>query len=176
MVREGRPSALSMVSLVSVTLSGGVGLLALDPRWFAVKEAAVPALLGLAMMASSGTRFAVVSVILDRILDPERTRAALERTGGGPAFARVTRRATIEMGLVMVGSGIASFLLARWLVVSPAGTDAFAAELGRYTFVSFPAVTVPVLLGSAWVLHRALQGLEAAAGRLEDLLRADQVL
>ena len=174
MVREGRPSALSVVALVSVALTGGVGLLALDPQWFAVKEAVVPIGLGLGMVGSAWTRFAVVRVLLERVLDPERIGAALDATSGRPAFERATRRATIEAGLVLVASAALSFVLAGLMVRSPAGTEAFAQELGRYTMVSFPAVSLPVLLATAWVLQRALKAVEASAGvPLDDLLVAD---
>jgi hypothetical protein len=37
-----------MLGFVSVLLTGGIGLLQLDPKWIAVKEAAVPAVIGLA--------------------------------------------------------------------------------------------------------------------------------
>lgn len=174
MVKEGRPSTLSVVALTSVVLTGGLGLLALDPKWFAVKEALVPMVLGLAFAGSAWTRFAVVRVALDRILDPERTRAALDATGGHPAFERAIHRATIESGLVLVASAPLSFALAAWLVRAPSGTVAFARELGRYNLVSFPLVSVPVLLASGWVMWRAWTAIEAAAGvPPEDLLIAE---
>jgi hypothetical protein len=171
MIHDGRPSALAVVSLVSVVLSGGVGLLQLDPRWFAVKEAAVSTLLGLAMVGSAWTRYSVVPVVLERVFDAARTRAVLDETGGGPAFDRATRKATVQLGLVMLASAVGSFLLARAFVHSPSGSEAFTQELGRYTFWSIPIVTAPVLLASGLVMNRVIDALEAATGgRWEDLL------
>ena len=44
------------LGVVSLLLTGGIGLLELDPSWLAVKEAAVPAVLGLVVAGSALTR------------------------------------------------------------------------------------------------------------------------
>jgi hypothetical protein len=163
-VRDGRPSALSALSVASVLLTGGIGLLQLDPKWFAVKEAAVPALFGLGVAATAPTRFAMVRVLLDRLLDRARTAEALGRTGGAAAFDAAARRGTVELGLVTAASGAASWALAMWLVRSAPGTEAFTAELARYTGWSFGLVSLPTMAGSVVVLRRVLIRLEEAAG------------
>ncbi|MEZ4240245.1 MAG: VC0807 family protein [Myxococcota bacterium] len=173
LVREGKPSALSVLSLVSVLLTGGVGLLALDPRWFALKEALIPAAFGVVIIGSAQTRSSAVGVVLDRLLDPERTAAALARSGGGRRYDEVTRNATRVLGLLTIASGVASFVLARWMVSAPAGTEAFNGQLGSYTFWSFVVVSLPVMGLSFLLLQRALTALEAALGEpLDGLLRA----
>jgi hypothetical protein len=49
-VREGlqrrKVSAMAVLGVVSTLLTGGIGLLKVDPFWLAVKEAAVPGLIG----------------------------------------------------------------------------------------------------------------------------------
>jgi hypothetical protein len=171
-VRERRVSGLAVIALLSVAVSGGIGLAAVDARWFAVKEAVVPAGLGLLILGTAPTRLSLVPVLLDRILDRERTRTVLSARGTQVQFDTAARRATVVLGLVTLGSAIGSFLLAQALVVSPAGSEAFATELGRYTALSFPAVTLPVLVGSVLVLRRVLISLEEAAGTaLEELMR-----
>lgn len=170
--REGRPSALSAMSLASVVLTGGIGLLELPPAWFAVKEAAVPAAFGLGIAATAATRYDVVGVLLDRLIDPERLTAAVTRAEQRHALVRATRRGTIELGAVTALSGVASGLFAAWWVHAPPGTEAFTSELAAYTGWSFPAVTLPSMALSAVVLRRVLAGLEAAAGRpFDELLR-----
>ncbi|MFY7950797.1 MAG: VC0807 family protein, partial [Gemmatimonas sp.] len=52
-VREGlrkrKVSGLAILGVISTLLTGGIGLLKVDPFWLAVKEAAVPLLIGLAV-------------------------------------------------------------------------------------------------------------------------------
>lgn len=172
MVREGRPSGLSLLSLASVLLTGGVGVLELDARWFAAKEALLPTLFGLGIAASAATRYCVVNVLLGRVLDPERVAQALARSGAAGRYVAVTRRATVELGVVTVLSGVASFALARMLVDAPTGSEAFNEQLGGYTLWSFLGVTLPVMALSVWVLQRALNGLQDAFGEpIDHLLR-----
>jgi hypothetical protein len=171
-VRERAVSGLAMVSLLSVGVSGGLGLATVDARWFAWKEALVPAALGVLAIASAPTRVSVVPALLDRLLDPERTHAVLSERGGRERFDRAARRGTIEMGLVLCASAVISFALATVIVVAPGGSEAFAGQLGRYTALSVPVVTLPVLVASVFVLRRVLIGLETASGvALEELLR-----
>jgi uncharacterized protein involved in type VI secretion and phage assembly len=59
-------------------------------------------------------------------------------------------------------SGILNYLLARWIVVSPAGTSEFAAELGKMTALSYPVIVIPsmiVLIASLWYLLHSLKKL-----------------
>ena len=172
MVREGTPSALSAISFVSVLVTGGLSLFEVPPETFALKEGAMGMLLGAACLGSAFTRWSLVPVVLDRALDPVATREALAASGGGQAFATAGRRATIAVGVLMMLSSVGAYALARLVVRSPGGTEAFTAELGAYTAWSFPAITLPSLLLSVLVLRQMLSAVENAAGRpLDELLR-----
>ncbi|MEQ1567801.1 MAG: VC0807 family protein [Myxococcota bacterium] len=161
MAREGRPSGLALFALASVLLTGVIGLFDLEPRWFALKEAAVPAGMGAVIAGTAATDTPLVGLVLARILDPARTRAAVE-AGDRPAYDRAIRRATLWLGAVTAASGIANFALATALVHSGSGTDAFAAELGRYTGWSFPLIGLPTMGAAVVVLRRTVDAVELA--------------
>ena len=55
---------LAALGLVSISLTGGIGLLHLDTQWLAVKEAAVPGVIGLGVIISAYTRCPLVKVVL----------------------------------------------------------------------------------------------------------------
>jgi prepilin signal peptidase PulO-like enzyme (type II secretory pathway) len=171
--REGQVSVLSALAMGSILLTGVVGLMSFDARWFALKEALIPALMGAVLVLTARTRYAVVPALIERVLDRDKLRGALVEPSAGAAFERVAVRATFELGVVMAASGILSLMLARWVVTAPSGSDLFVEQLGTYTAWSFPAVTLPVLLATGWVLRRALEGLErVAAVPLEQLLKS----
>lgn len=52
------------LGLVSTLITGGIGVLELDTQWLAIKEAAVPGLIGLAVLISTYTRYPLVKTIL----------------------------------------------------------------------------------------------------------------
>lgn len=170
--RTRAASPLTLLAVVGVLLTGGIALLELDVRWFALKEAAVPALFGLGVTATAGTRWSVLEVMLARVLHVERVREALAERGTTARFAERLARSTRRVGAVFLASSAATLVLARWMVTSPTGSEAFAAELGRYTAMSFPAVGLPTALGMALVLRTLLAGLEEDTGRVLDDLAA----
>ncbi len=55
---------IALLGLISVLLTGGIGLLQLDPQWMAVKEAAIPGLIGIAVLISTRTRYPLIRTLL----------------------------------------------------------------------------------------------------------------
>ena len=54
----------SILGFISILITGGIGLLDLDPGWFAVKEAAIPALFAIAVLVSLVTPFPLIRSLL----------------------------------------------------------------------------------------------------------------
>lgn len=171
LARTGRFSPLTVLAVGSVVLTGGIGLLELDVRWFAWKEALVPAVLAVATVVSVRTPWPVVPTILWRVLDAERVHAALEARGSRARFEERIQRATWGFAAIFGASAALTFALARTLVTSPTGSVAFNEELGRFTALSFPAVALPITLAMVVVLRSLLTGLEEDTGaEIDDLL------
>lgn len=164
---------LAGIGLVSTLLTGGMGLLKLDGSWFAVKEAAVPAMFGVAVALSSFMQRPLIHALLlqPSLFDVDRLQAALAERSATQAFQARMRQATLALSAVFAVSSALNYGLARWLVTSPAGTEAFNNELGRFTLVSWPAITLPVMAMSMallWWIGRRTQ--ELAGLHLHELL------
>lgn len=159
-VRSKRTSWLALLGVVSTLLTGGIGLLELDNRWLAIKEAAIPGLIGLAILVSSWTRYPLIRAIIfnARVLDVDRIHAALEQTGVRLEFERTLILATRLLAGTFFFSSAMNYLMATWIVRSPAGTEAFNTELGRLTLLSYPMIALPsmaMLIGILfWLMHQ----------------------
>ena len=169
--------AMAGIGVVSTVLTGGMGLLQLDGSWFAVKEAAVSALFGLAVAVSALSRRPLIHALLlhPSVFDVPRLQAALTQRGTAEAFAGRMRRATLLLALTFGVSAVLNYLLARWLVASPSGSEAFNEELGRFTLVAWPVITVPSLamtMALLWWIARGIR--ELADLSFNDLLLAGQ--
>ena len=165
------------IGLVSTLLTGGIGLLQLDGSWFAVKEAGISALFGLAVAVSAFTRKPLIHALLlqPSLFDVPRLHAALDARGTAQAFAGRMRQATLWLAATFAVSATLNYVLARWLVSSPSGTEAFNAELGRFTLISWPVITVPSLVMSMALLWWIGRGIQQLAGlHLNDLLHGAQ--
>src|SRR4030067_966022 len=56
LLQRRKVNLFAALGLISILLTGGIGLLQLDTQWLAVKEAAVPGLIGGAGVGSTPTR------------------------------------------------------------------------------------------------------------------------
>jgi hypothetical protein len=174
-VTQRKLSWLALLGVVSTLLTGGIGLLKLDPQWLAVKEAAVPSLIGLAVLGSNWTRWPLIRVLVfnPTLFDVARVEQALRERGNLVRFELRLRRATYGLAGTFAFSAVANYALARWVVSSPAGTEAFNQELGRLTLWSYPVIALPsmaMMMALMWWLARGAKQLTGLD--LTDMLHA----
>lgn len=162
--RRRKASFVAVLGIVSTLLTGGIGLLALDAQWLAVKEAAVPGVIGLAVLVSARTRSPLVKLMVynPTVLDVPRVDRALAERGTAAEFQRCLGTATWMLAATFFFSAVMNYALARWIVTSPAGSEAFNAELGRLTLLSYPVIALPSMamtMGVLFYLTRAARRL-----------------
>ncbi|MDO9093915.1 MAG: VC0807 family protein [Rubrivivax sp.] len=146
--RRRKLSWMAVLGVVSTLLTGGIGLLALDAKWLAVKEAAVPSLIGIVILGSIWTRNPLIRLLVFNVslFDVERVTQALVAKGNAHLFDERLRQGTALLAGTFFFSAVANYILARWVVTSPAGTEAFNQELGRLTLLSYPIIAIPSML------------------------------
>ena len=164
---------IALLGLISVLLTGGIGLLQLDPQWLAVKEAAIPGLIGIAVLVSTRTRYPLIRTLLysPAVIDVGKIRQRLENLGNTAAFEGRLLNATYLMGSTFFFSAVMNYILAKWIVVSPAGSAAFNEELGRLTLLSYPVIAIPsmlMMLAIFYYLWRTIHGMTGFT--LEEIL------
>ncbi len=174
MLRERKVNMIAVLGLVSVLLTGGIGLLQLDPQWLAVKEAAIPGLIGLIVVGSVFTRKPLVRMLLlsPAVMNVDRIQENLLQRGNTAAFESRLKSATWMLGGSFLFSSTMNYFLATWIVTSPAGTQAFNEELGRMTLLSYPVIALPsvlIMMALFYYLSRALN--ELAGLKLTEALR-----
>ena len=162
--RQHRFNFISALGVVSILLTGGIGLLELDPKWIAVKEAAVPGVIGLAVVISMRTPYPIVRSLLysDKIIDVPAVEAALDQYGSRDDFERALGTASWLLAGSFFLSSVLNFTLAKIIVKSPSGTTAFNEELGRMTALSYPVIVLPsmaVMMIALWYLFRSIKRL-----------------
>ncbi|HQS82980.1 MAG TPA: VC0807 family protein [Thiobacillus sp.] len=164
LIGRGKVNLFSVLGLVSILLTGGIGLLQLDTQWLAVKEAAIPALIGLAVLVSTRTRYPLVKTLLynPTLIDVARVQQHLDARGTARDFEARLQNATYMLGGTFFFSAAMNYFLATWIVTSPAGSEAFNAELGRLTLASYPMIALPsmlMMMGALYYLARATREL-----------------
>lgn len=166
---------ISILGLVSVLLTGGIGILNIPTEWFAVKEAAIPGLIGLAVLISLKTPYPLIRTLLysPEVIDVEKVQAALSERNSITTFEKLLAKCTWLLAASFLLSAALNFLLARWIVVSPSGTDAFNAEVAKMMAWSWPVIVIPSLLIMSLTLWILFGGIHRLTGlKIEDVLLA----
>lgn len=168
---------MAAIGVVSTLLTGGIGVLRLDASWLQIKEAAVPALLGIAVAASAFTRYPLIRALLfsPTLFDVPRIEAALAEHHTAANFADRMRTATLLLSLTFAFSAVLNYWLAGWVVKSPAGSEAFNEELGRLTLLSYPIIALPSMVMTMALVWWIVRGVRELAGlSFDDILLAAQ--
>lgn len=164
LVRYRKYNFIAVLGIISVGLTGGIGLMELDAGWLAIKEAAVPAVIGIAVLLSTRTKYPLVKTLLynPTVLDVEKIQKVLKERGSESEFEARLLKASYFFSLTFLFSSIMNFVLAKWIVTSPSGTQAFNEELGRMTLVSYPMIAIPsmvMMIAIFYYLWRSIRRL-----------------
>jgi len=171
--QRGKFNFFSALGVVSVLLTGGISLLELDPKYIAIKEAAIPGLLGLATLFSLKTKFPLVRTFLynDQIIKVDVVNHALDEFGNHMAFEAVLRNATYLLASSFALSSVLNYVLAKWIVVSAPGTAAFNEELGKMTALSYPVIALPAMAIMIFTLFYLFSNIKKLTHlNLEDIM------
>lgn len=169
-----RVNFISAIGFLSILITGGFGLMKLDGFWFAVKDGAVPALVGIAVLASLRAKEPLVHEILynPQVIDVERVDRALTERNAHEAFTKLMRQSSYLIAAAMLLSAILNYGFARWIIVSPPDTEAFNRELAKMHWVSMLGLSIPAIGMMMYALWKLMKGLEAISGlTLDEILR-----
>lgn len=169
---------IALLGLSSVVLTGSIGLLQLDSKWLAIKEAAIPGLIGLVVLLSTFTRYPLIRGMIfnPAIMDVEKIKQKIEEHGYTEAFDKRLLKITYLLSGTFFFSSLMNFILATWIVTSPAGSVAFNEELARMTLLSYPVIVIPSMLmvmGTFYYLWRTIHGMTGLS--LETMLLSQQI-
>lgn len=164
LARYRKYNMIALLGLVSVLLTGGIGLLQLETRWLAIKEAAIPGILGIAVLLSARTRYPLIRTLLynPKVLNVDKIHQALAHNGHLARFEQRLANANYLLSGTFFFSSAMNYVLAKWIVTSPSGTPAFNEELGQLTLLSYPMIAIPsmiMMMAIFYYLWKTIHGL-----------------
>jgi len=168
---------MALLGVVSVLLTGGIGLLKIDAQWLAVKEAAIPLCIGIGVVVANKLGYPLVRKLLfnPSIMNIPRIEKELaEKKNTGQFESRLDRANYLFAGTFLF-SAIMNYGLAKAIVKSESGSTAFNEELGRMTLLSYPVIAIPsmiMMLGIFWYIWRTVNRLTGLS--LEEIMIHDE--
>lgn len=173
LIQRKKFNFLSIIGIVNVIMTGVLNELKVELFWFAVKEAAMPSLLGIAVLASMSTKRPIVRELIwnDQAIDTEKVERVLDERGQRSDFDRLLRNASFGVAFSFLLSAILNYGLARYLLKSPPGTVEFNAELGKMNFWTWFVITAPTMVVFLIVFWRLISGITRLTGmHLEEIM------
>ena len=169
---------IAALGLISVLLTGGIGLLKLDPQWLAIKEAAIPGLIGLAILVSTYTRYPLIKTLLynPNFMNVKKIQVKLTSSGNTKLFESRLQNATYWLSATFIFSSTMNYILAKWIVTSPSGSAAFNEELGQMTLLSYPIIAIPTTVMMMVIMYYLWRTIHDMTGlKLEEILVTPQL-
>lgn len=173
LVKEKRADFVSIIGVVSVLLTGVFGLLKLPPQWIAIKEAAVPLIIGLVIVGSLWTPAPLIKKILmsEKIFNVDLLHEKLKENENEALFEKRLVGLTWGLASSFFLSSALNYVLAKLILKSEPGTEAFTAEIGRMTGMSYVVIVIPSMAIMILVLIALIKTLTHLTGlKMEDLL------
>ena len=149
-----KTNLFSALGIFSVIMTGTMSLLKLPPEYIAIKEAAIPAIFGIATLISIRTRYPLVKTFLynDQVLQIDKVKRALIANSNEALFEKKLANASLMVAGSFFLSSVLNYILAVVILVAEPGSVEFTEQLGKMTALSFPVIALP----SAIVLMAAL--------------------
>tara|TARA_R110002049_G_scaffold179732_2_gene346742 strand:+ start:28 stop:708 length:681 start_codon:yes stop_codon:yes gene_type:complete len=171
-IRQRKLNLFSALGLISVLLTGGIGLLQLDRRWMIAKETAIPFLMGVFVLSTLKAKKPLLSTFFGEILDLERLESAYSESGHPGEFELQIRSSSKLLGFSFFFSALLNFVLAVVVLEGEPGSQAFTESLGRMTALSFPAITVPMMLVVGYILWKLFHEIKIRTNQdIEEFIR-----
>ena len=175
-IKRKKWNFLSILGALSALLTGGIGLIpGATVSMFAIKEAALPAILGILTIITLKTKRPLVHLFLynPEVIRVDLVNQRLDERGTKSDFDKLLQKCTWLIALTFILSATLNYFLSRWIVVTEPAIDklAFNDEVGRMMGWSFPIISVPCMVVSAYAFWLLIRGIRNLTGlELEDAM------
>jgi hypothetical protein len=146
--QSGKINPFSILGIISVLLTGGISLLELPAEYIAIKEAAIPGLIGIAVIVTQYTTKPLVKILVlnEQIINWPALNKSLADKGKTEEFdVKIAHTSFIVAASFFLSSAL-NYILAKVILVSPPGTTEYTEELGRMTALSYPVIVIPSMI------------------------------
>ncbi|TNE95014.1 MAG: MFS transporter [Deltaproteobacteria bacterium] len=171
---KGKTNFFSLLGLFSVLMTGGIGLLKLDKNWMVVKETAIPALMGIGVLVSAVMGKPLVRLFLDQIMDIPKIDEAFKNKGHDQLFEKNIKLSNTLLAGTFFLSAVLNFVLAVWILEGETGSEKFNESLGKMTLLSFPVITVPMMVMVMGIIFFLINSIKRNTDlELEEVIKAE---
>ncbi|MEZ4873200.1 MAG: VC0807 family protein [Bdellovibrionales bacterium] len=179
-----RKNFISLLGIINILFTGGLALLKVKGIWFAVKEAAFPAIIGIVVFITAYTRKPAVKLMAfnDNIMDTNKVNLKLKELGTQDKFDIHLKKSTFLLAISFFLSAVLNFGLAKYIFedIDPGLTDLEKAsilneQIADMQWLSFLVIALPLTFFMLYILFYIKNGITKYTGLdMEDIFPALQ--
>jgi len=161
----------SMLGLIGVLLTGGLGLLELGARAFAFKEAAIPLLLAVLFIWTHRAGKPLVKALLlnPDLLHVSKIERLVHERQQLPSYQRALWHATLTLAGSFVLSALLNYAVAMYFLADQVpGSEGYTAAIGKITGWGFLITGLPMMAFLLLAFLRLLKNLQSLTGLTRD--------
>ncbi len=180
-IRKGHKNYVSLLGVINTLLTGSLAWMKLEGIWFAVKEASLPFVLGIFVLASRwGANPAAKMMFCNpQVLNMELIEAELQRNGRSDQFEMLLKQTTVWLSISFFISALLNFVLAAQVflpidpgLASEVQEQILNEQIARMTWMGYVVIAVPLMVFSGVIVTLFLRKLSALSQlALQQLLK-----
>ena len=178
LLKRKKWNIFSILGIINILLTGGIGLIPGGTvNMFAIKEAAIPAIIGLVTLFTLRTKKPLIELLLynPQIFDVEKIEKELNMRDTKSEFKKLLTKCTWLLAVTFLLSAILNYYLSKTIVVTEPFVDqkAFTYEIGQMMTLSYFVIMAPCMLVAGYAFWTLIKGIKALTGlNMESAFRA----
>lgn len=165
-------SWMAILGIINISLSGGFALLQLSGKWFTIKEAAFPFLIGIFVWMSSKKEknFFQLIMINPQFLNTDLLNQKIEDTQTGKKLANLFIRSNKLFAISFFLSALLNFILAYTIFTPIQEVDTnkvqniLNSQVAQMNWMGFVVIALPLMLFSLYIFMDFFKKLKAFSG------------
>lgn len=166
-IQRRKVNAFSIIGIVSVLFTGGLGLMNLTAQAFGVKEASVPLILAFVLWwTGRGEKPLVRTMLMNPdVVDVAKVENAIAANNARPDFARLINTSTWLLIATMLMSAVLNYFLAIYFIdgKTPGSTE-YVEAIGKQTLWGWVVIGAPSAAMMIFAMLHLFKGLKRLTG------------
>jgi len=177
LITRKKTNFISIIGFASIFLIGIIKVGGLPSEWVVFIKAAVPLIIALVFLMSLKTPTPLVRKLFynEQILDVENIDHIIEEKQQKKLLSRIFTYSTYMLAASFIFSSALNFTLAKIIIKSPTGSEAFDQELGKMIIVSKFVIAIPCTIIMVLILWYIIRSLTRLTGLTFEELLAPQI-
>ena len=169
-IRRRHKNYVSLLGIVNICLTGSLALMSLQGMWFCLKEATLPTVLGILVIASAWTKNPAARMMFcnPQVMNMPLIEEKLAELLRIVDFEALLKRTTLWLSISFFISGVMNFTLAYHIFVdidpnltASARDQVLNAQIAQMTWMGFAVIALPLMFFSGTLIYVFLRKLSA---------------